>query len=118
MGRFSIGPVPNVSKRQPDNANLGSPVPLSGKATQGSQSESCSGGSRCKGPSEKVDRRRLGWTVPPEKSRGIRGGLALRQRTGVGRIRSCCQGWTRLDDCCEERGHVAPGGREGSGRTR
>ena len=23
-----------------------------------------------------------------------------RQRTEVGRIRSCCQGWTGLDDCC------------------
>ena len=33
---------------------------------------------------------------------------AQRQRTEVGRIRSCCQGWTGLDDCCEERGQVAP----------
>ena len=41
-----------------------------------------------------------------------------RQRTEVGRIRSCCQGWTGLDDCCEEHGPVAPGGREGSGSTR
>ena len=40
------------------------------------------------------------------------------QRTEVGRIRSCCQGWTGLDDCCEEHGQVAPGGREGSGSTR
>ena len=30
----------------------------------------------------------------------------------------CCQGWTGLDDCCEERGQVAPGGREKSGSTR
>ena len=37
--------------------------------------------------------------------------------TEVGRIRSCCQGWTGLDDCCEERGHVTPGGREWSGST-
>ena len=50
--------------------------------------------------------------------RGLRGGPAQRQRTEVGRIRSCCQGWTGLDDCCEERGQVAPGGREGSGSTR
>ena len=56
--------------------------------------------------------------LPPEKSRGLRGGPAQRQRTEVGRIRSCCQGWTGLDDdCCEERGQVAPGGREGSGST-
>ena len=56
--------------------------------------------------------------LPPEKSRGLRGGPAQRQRTEVGRIRSCCQGWTGLDDYCEERGQVAPGGREGSGSTR
>ena len=56
--------------------------------------------------------------LPPEKSRGLRGGPAQRQRTEVGRIRSCCQGWTGLDDCCEEHGPVAPGGREGSGSTR
>ena len=56
--------------------------------------------------------------LPPEKSRGLRGGPAQRQRTEVGRIRSCCQGWTGLDDSCEERGRVAPGGREGSGSTR
>ena len=56
--------------------------------------------------------------LPPEKSRGLRGGPAQRQRTEVGRIRSCCQGWTGLDDCCEERGQVAPGARGGSGSTR
>ena len=57
-------------------------------------------------------------TLPPEKSRGLRRGPAQGQRTEVGRIRSCCQGWTGLDDCCEEHGQVAPGGREGSGSTR
>ena len=56
--------------------------------------------------------------LPPEKSRGLRGGPAQRQRAEVGRSRSCCQGWTGLDDCCEERGQVARGGREGSGGTR
>ena len=56
--------------------------------------------------------------LPPEKSRGLRRGPAQGQRTEVGRIRSCCQGWTGLDDCCEEHGQVAPGGREGSGSTR
>ena len=56
--------------------------------------------------------------LPPEKSRGLRGGPAQRQRTKVGRIRSCCQGWTGLGVCCEEHGQVAPGGREGSGSTR
>ena len=56
--------------------------------------------------------------LPPEKPRGLRGGPAQRQKTEVGRIRSCSQGWTGLDDCCEERGHVAPGGRERSGSTR
>ena len=45
------------------SANLGSPGPLSDKATQGFQSESCLGGWRCKGPSEEVDRRRRGWTA-------------------------------------------------------
>ncbi|CAN0222737.1 unnamed protein product, partial [Ascophyllum nodosum] len=55
--------------------------------------------------------------LPPEKPRGLRGDPVQRQRTEVGRIRSCCQGWTGLDDCCEERGHVAPGGRERSGST-
>ena len=55
--------------------------------------------------------------LPPEKYRGLRGGPAQRQRTEVGRIRSCCQGWTGLDDCCEEHGQVAPGGREGRGST-
>ena len=106
-----------ASKRQFGSANLGSPEPLSDKATQGFQSESCLGGWRCKGPSEEVDRRRRGWTTS-RKSRGLRGGPAQRQMTEVGRIRSCCQGWTGLDDCCEERGQVAPGGREGSGSTR
>ena len=56
--------------------------------------------------------------LPPEKSRGLRGGPAQRQRTEGRRIRSCCQGWTGLDDCCEKHGQVAPGGREGSGSTR
>ena len=56
--------------------------------------------------------------LPPENSRGLRRGPAQGQRTEVGRIRSCCQGWTGLDDCCEEHGQVAPGGREGSGSTR
>ena len=56
--------------------------------------------------------------LPTEKSRGLRRDPAQGQRTEVGRIRSCCQGWTGLDDCCEEHGQVAPGGREGSGSTR
>ena len=63
MWRFSRGPVPNASKRQFGSANLGSPGPLSGKATQGSESESCLGVWRYRGPSEKIDRRRLGWTA-------------------------------------------------------
>ena len=49
--------------------------------------------------------------LPPEKSRDV-------WRTEVGRIRRCCQGWTGLDDCSKERGPVARGGRERSGRTR
>ena len=69
MGRFSRGPVPNASKRQFGGANLGSPGPLSGKATQGSQSESRFVGWRCKGPSGEVDRRRLGWTASRKTSR-------------------------------------------------
>ena len=63
IGRFSRGPVPNASKRQFGSANLGSPGPLSDKATQDSQSESYLGGWRLKGPSEEVDRRRRGWTA-------------------------------------------------------
>ena len=117
IGRFSRGPVPNASKRQFGSANLGSPGPLYDKATQGFQSESYLGGWRCKDPSEEVGRRRRGWTAS-RKSRGLRRGPAQGQRTEVGRIRSCCQGWTGLDDCCEEHGQVAPGGREGSGSTR
>ena len=38
-------------------------------------------------------------------------------RKGKGRkwvIRSCCQGWTGLDDCCEKRGHVTPGVERGA----
>ena len=61
MGRVSRGLILNASKRQFGSANLGSLGLLFGKATQGSQSESCLGGWRCKGPSEEVDRRRLGW---------------------------------------------------------
>ena len=60
MGRFSRGPVPNASKRQFGSANLGSLGPLFGKASLGSQSELCLGGWWCKGPSDEVDRRRLG----------------------------------------------------------
>ena len=69
IGRFSRGPVPNASKRQFGSANLGSSEPLSGKATQGFQSESCLGGWRCKGLSEEVDRRRRGWTASRKISR-------------------------------------------------
>ena len=115
MERLSRGPVPNASKRQFGNANLGSPGP--GNATQGSQSESCLGGSGCKGPSEEVDRRRLGGAASRKNSRPS-GRSRAKVKDESGRIRSCCQGWTGLDDCCEERGRVAPGGREGSGSTR
>ena len=45
------------------STSLGSPGPLFGKVTQGSQSESCLGGWRCKGLSEEVDRRCLRWTA-------------------------------------------------------
>ena len=56
--------------------------------------------------------------LPPEKPRGLPGDPMQRQRTEVGRIRSCCKGWTGLDDFCEKRGHVALEGREGNGSTR
>ena len=69
IGRFSRGTVPNASKRQFGSANLGSLGPLSDKATQGFQSESCLGGWRCKGRSEEVDRRRRGWTASRKISR-------------------------------------------------
>ena len=69
IGRFSRGPVPNASKQQFGSANLGSPGPLSDKATQGFQSESCLGAWRCKGRSEEVDRRRRGWSASRKISR-------------------------------------------------
>ena len=53
--------------------------------------------------------------LPSEKSRGLRGDPAQRKMTDMGRIRSCCQGWTGFDDCCEERRYVAPWDRDGSG---
>ena len=81
--RFSRGPVPNASKRHFGSANLGLPVPLSSKATQGSQSESCLGGWRCKGPIEKVDRRRLGWTSSRKISRPS-GGSRAKVKDGRG----------------------------------
>ena len=62
-------PVPNASKRRYGSVNLGSPGPLFGEATQGSQSESYWGGWRCKGPSEEVGRRRLGGTAYRKTSR-------------------------------------------------
>ena len=67
--RFSRGPVPNASKRQFGSANLGSPGPLYGKATQVFQSESYLGGWRGKDPSEEVARRRRGWTASRKISR-------------------------------------------------
>ena len=42
----------------------------------------------------------------PNKPRDLRGDPAQSQRMEMGRIRSCCQGWTGLDDCCEERGRL------------
>ena len=49
--------------------------------------------------------------LPPKQLRGLRGGPAQRQRTKVGRIRSCFQGRTGLDDCCEQ--HDGTGGSRG-----
>ena len=71
MRRFSRRPVPNKSKRQFGSTNLGSPGLLSGKATQGSQSETCLGGWRCKDPSDEVDRRRLRRTASRKISRPL-----------------------------------------------
>ena len=48
---------------------------------------------------------------PPGRSRA-------KAKDGSGSHSNYCQGWTGLDDCCEERGQMAPGGREGSGSTR
>ena len=105
MRRFSRGPVPNAPTRQFGNANLGSPGPLTGKETQSSQSESCLGGWRCKGPSEELDRRHLGWTAPRNISRPS-GQSRTKAKDGSGSELLSRMG---LDDCCEERGHVAPG---------
>ena len=55
--------------------------------------------------------------LPQGKPRGLPGNPRQRQKTEVGRIRSCCQGWTGLDDCYKACWDVAPGGREGSGNT-
>ena len=66
----------------------------------------------------------MSWTgdvlggLPTKRSQGLLGNPAHRHRSEVGRIQHCCQGWTVLDGCCKERGHVIPGGREGSGNTR
>ena len=103
----SSRPVPNASKRQHGNVNLGLPRPLFGETNQGSQCEICSGGWWCKGPSKEVDRRRLGEAAPRQISR-----LSGRSSAEVGHIRSCCQGWTGLEARCKERGHVAPGVRK------
>ena len=115
--RFSRGSVPNASKRQFGSANLGSSGPHPARRLKAFKASHvwAAGGARAQA------RRSTGDVVGgllPEKSRGLRGGPAQRQRTEVGRIRSCCQGWTGLVDCCEERGHVTPGGRQGSGSTR
>ena len=69
MERLLRGPVPNALKQQLGSANLVSPVPLFDKATQGSQSESCLGGWRCKRLSKEVDRRWLGGTASRKTSR-------------------------------------------------
>ena len=98
-------------------ANLGSPGPCTARRLKAFKASHvwAAGGARTQA------RRSTGDVVGglrPEKSRGLRGGPVQRRRTEVGHIRSCCQGWTGLDDCCEEHGQVAPEGREGSGRTR
>ena len=60
------------------------------------------------------------WVDCLQKNLGASGAVPRKGKgmKEVGRIQSCCQGWTGLDDCCEERGQVAPGGREGSESTR
>ena len=69
MGRFSRGPVLNASKRQCGSANMGLAGPIFDIATQGFRNKSCLGDWRCKGPSEEVYRRRLGWTASRKTSR-------------------------------------------------
>ena len=69
MERLSRGPVPNALKGRFGNSKLGSPGSLFGKATQGSQSESCWGDWRYMDPSEEVDRRCLGGSAPRKTSR-------------------------------------------------
>ena len=64
------------------------------------------------------DRPAMSWVDCLQNNRGLRHGPAQRQRTKVNRIWCCFQRWTGLDDCCEEREHVAPGGREESRSTR
>ena len=117
IGRFSRGPVPNASKRQFGSANLVRRGPCPTRRLKAFKASHiwAAGGARVQARRSTDD---VVGGLPPEKSRGLRGCPAQRQRTEVGRIRSCCQGWTGLDDCCEERGQVAPGGREGSGSTR
>ena len=107
----------NASKRQFGSANLGSPGPLSGKATQGFQSESYLGGWRYKGPSEEVDRRRRGWTAYRKISRHS-GRSRAKAKDGSGSHSELLSKMDGMDDCCEERGRMAPGGREGSGSSR
>ena len=57
--------------------------PLSGKATQASQNESCLSGWRCTGPSEEVDRRRLRWTASRTLSRSL-GRFRAKAKNGSG----------------------------------
>ena len=93
-------------KHRNDNSEAPTWARRVGKATQGSQNESYLAIGAVLGG------------LSPEKPRSLWDDPAQRQRTEVGCIRSCCQGWTRLDDCCDDRGHVARGGREGSGSPR
>ena len=40
---------------------------------------------------------------------------AAKAKDGKGSHLEFLSKWTGLDNCCEERGHMTPGGREGSG---
>ena len=96
--RRSRGPVPNASKRQIRRRQLGFAGALIRQGDSSLSKQVMFGRLevQARRPSGKV----LGG-LPPEKSRGLRGDPAQRQRTEMGRIRSCCQGRTGSDDCCD-----------------
>ena len=101
MGRFSKGPVPKASKRQCGSSKTWvRRGPYSARRLKALKASHVWAASSARAQARRPTGDVLGG-LPSEKPRGLRGGPAQRQRTQVGRIWSCCQGWKRLDDCCK-----------------